>query len=108
MLRELNPERRNLVSDIKLEAASRALREAADRLDDRMIPLKGNHRQYEERNHEEDVKDIVILAVAAGLSAAAVIAVIVLVTKLVKKSREKADEKLEEIKHDLERRIEQA
>ena len=36
------------------------------------------------------------------------VSVIVLVTKLVKKSREKADEKLEEIKHDLERRIEQA
>ena len=32
MLSELNNERRNLVSDLKLQAASRALREAADQL----------------------------------------------------------------------------
>ena len=108
MLNKLNNERKNLVSDMKLAAASRALREAADRIDDRMIPLKADHQEYEERHHEEDVRDVVVLAVAAGLSAAAVIALIVLVTKLVKKSREKADEELARIRQDLEKRIEQA
>lgn len=108
MLSELNNERRNLVSDLKLQAASRALREAADQLDDRMMPLKGSHEEYVARNREEDLRQIGMLAVAAGLSAAAVSALIVLVTKLVRKGQIRADEKLEEIRRDLERRIEQA
>ena len=91
MLSELNNERRNLVSDLKLQAASRALREAADQLDDRMMPLKGSHEEYVARNREEDLRQIGML-----------------VTKLVRKGQIRADEKLEEIRRDLERRIEQA
>lgn len=108
MFEELNNERKNVAEDLKLQAASRLLREAASQLDDRLMPIRGDHEEYVKRNHEEDLKEICILAVAAGLSAAAIIALIVLVTKLIRKGHRKADEKLEALKQELEEKIEKA